>query len=62
MGIKWASGKGFSMNMRIDYGRDIDTKFVVTIYQNADTIIREFDNYNDADDFFDEMYEHLYNP
>ena len=62
MGIKWASGKGFSMNMRIDYGRDIDTKFVVTIYQNADTIIREFGNYNDADDFFDEMYEHLYNP
>ena len=62
MGIKWASGKGFSMNMRITYGKDVDTKFVVTIYDNADTIVREFDNYNDADDFFDEMYEHLYNP
>lgn len=61
MGIRWSSGKFFSMNMSINYGRDIDTKFVVTIYDNPNTTVKEFDNYNDADDFYDATYECLNN-
>lgn len=59
MKIKMASGEGFTMNMGIDYGRDIDTKFVVTIYDGADRVVREFNNYNDADDFYETTYERL---
>ena len=66
MGIRWSSGKYFSMNMKIDYGRDVeypdftaDTKFVVTVYDGADRIVREFDNYNDAEDFYETTYERL---
>lgn len=61
MTIRWSSGKFFSMNMSINYGRDIDTKFVVTIYDNPNTTVKEFDNYNDADDFYDATYERLNN-
>lgn len=59
MGIRWSSGKFFSMNMKIDYGRDIDTKFVVTVYDNPNVTVKEFDNYNDADDFYETTYERL---
>jgi hypothetical protein len=61
MTIRWSSGKFFSMNMSINYGRDIDTKFVVTIYDTPNTTVKEFDNYNDADDFYDATYERLNN-
>lgn len=61
MKIKMASGEGFTMNMGINYGRDIDTKFVVTVYDNPNVTVKEFDNYNDADDFYDATYERLNN-